>query len=237
MRLDKTTLSLERYRKLIDALLALDALKEPAGREFVLGKIQGAAWVHKVNRSSTDFQDVVAIWDTASAHNGLVELLAAIEFFETNSSLAFQTLRALIRDLSALINTNEATPANIIIVQALGGTDVSINMNSVTLVSGPYPSDVGPRTYVHGISRGPLVTAEDAAALVARLGVKPPLAKLTRPDSTPVWVKGSAVTLIRPPLATELPVKAVLNIGDLHQAVQEDVETVRRLLSAMGAHV
>ena len=110
----------------------------------------------------------------------------------------------------------------------------------MTLVAGAYPHDLGPHTYVHGVDRGVLVTAEDPAALVARLGVDPPLVKLTRPDSTPVWVKGPAVTAIRPPLATESQgrgaVKAVVIIGDLHQAVREDVKAVTSVLNAPAAN-
>jgi hypothetical protein len=90
-----------------------------------------------------------------------------------------------------------------IAIRALDGTEVEVNEAAVTLVAGPYPHDVGPHTYVYGVERGVLATTEDAAALVTRLGVKPPLAKLTRPDSTPVWVKPSAVSAIRPPLSTE----------------------------------
>jgi hypothetical protein len=124
-----------------------------------------------------------------------------------------------------------------IVVHALDGTAIEINETAVTLVAGPYPHDIGPRTYVHGVARGVLVTADDAAALVARLGQNPPLAKLTRPDSTPVWVKRSAISAIRPPLSTEQQkagmVRAVLVIGDLdlHQAVREDVRTVAGILN------
>src|SRR6266550_510215 len=106
-----------------------------------------------------------------------------------------------------------------IVIHALDGTAIEINEAAVTLVAGAYPRDIGPHTYLHGIDRGVLVTAEDAAALVARLGINPPLARLTRPDSTPVWVKRSAVSAIRPPLSTEQQqggmVNAVLVIGDL----------------------
>ena len=54
-----------------------------------------------------------------------------------------------------------------IAIRALDGTEVVVNENAVTLVAGPYPHDLGPHTYVHGVERGVLVTAEDAAALVA----------------------------------------------------------------------
>jgi len=128
-----------------------------------------------------------------------------------------------------------------IAIRALNGTEIEVNENAVTLVAGPYPHDVGPHTYVHGVDRGVLVTAEDAVVLVARLNVDPPLAKLTRPNSTPVWIKGSAVSEIRLPLPTEQQsgggVKAVLMIGDLHQAVREDVATAERILTPPAATV
>jgi hypothetical protein len=131
-----------------------------------------------------------------------------------------------------------------IVIRALDGTAVDVDENTVTLVSGPYPHDIGPHTYVHGVERGVLVTVEDAAALAARLGVDPPLARLTRPDMTPVWIKGSAVSAIRAPLPTERQgpsgVNAVVILGDLeqlHQAVNEDLATAERVLNAHGAHV
>src|ERR1700732_1348334 len=115
-----------------------------------------------------------------------------------------------------------------IAIRALDGTEVAVNENAVTLIAGRYPHDPGPHTYVHGVDRGVLVTAEDAAALVARLGGDPPLMKLTRPDASAAGAKRSAVSDTRPPLATERQaagaVRAVVVIGDLHQAVREDVQ-------------
>jgi hypothetical protein len=126
-----------------------------------------------------------------------------------------------------------------IAIRALDGTEVVVDENAVTLVAGPYPHDLGPHTYLHGVDRGVLVTAEGAAALVPRLGVVPPLAKLTRPDGSPVWIKRSAVSEIRPPLATEQQaggaVRAVVVIGDLHQAVRENVQTALSTLNPPAA--
>jgi hypothetical protein len=128
-----------------------------------------------------------------------------------------------------------------IAIRALDGTEVAVNQDAVTLVAGPYPHDVGPHTYVHGVERGVLVTAEKAAALLVRLGADPPLVKLTRPDASPVWVKASAVSEIRLPLATEQQaagaVKAVVVIGDLHQAVREDVQSATSILNPPAANV
>ena len=131
--------------------------------------------------------------------------------------------------------------AGMIVIRALDGTSVDVDENAVTLVAGPYPHDVGPHTYVHGVDRGVLVTVEDAAALTARLGIDPPLAKLTRPNRTPVWIKGAAVTTLRAPLPTERQGRGVVNavviLGELHQAVHENLATAERVLNAHGAHV
>ena len=128
-----------------------------------------------------------------------------------------------------------------IVVHALDGTDVSVDETAITLIAGPYPHDVGPHSYVHGIDRGVLVTAEAAAALVARLRVLPPLARLTRPDLTPVWLKGSAVTALRAPLATEQQGRgsdnSVVIVGGLHQAVHETIEAARAIVNAQGGTV
>jgi hypothetical protein len=66
------------------------------------------------------------------------------------------------------------------------------------------------------------------------------LVKLTRPDASPVWLKASAVTEIRPPSATEQQaggaVKAVVVIGDLHQAVREELQTAMRILNPPAAN-
>ena len=86
-----------------------------------------------------------------------------------------------------------------------------------------------------------LVTAEDAATLAGRLAIDPPLAKLTRPNATPVWIKGPAVTSLRAPLPTERQgpgaVNAMVILGHLHQTVHEDLATAERVLNAHGAHV
>jgi hypothetical protein len=128
-----------------------------------------------------------------------------------------------------------------VVIRALDGSDVAVDENAITLVAGPYPHDVGPHTYIHGVERGVLVTAEDAAGLVARLRTDPPLAKLTRPNSTPVWIKRSGVSEIRAPLETERPdtgmVRAVVIVGDLHQGVREDIPTASRILSPPGPGV
>ena len=90
-----------------------------------------------------------------------------------------------------------------IVIRTMDGHEIDGDENAVELIAGPYPHDVGSHTYVYGLTQTVLVTAERPEALVARLGVKPPLAKLTRPDRSPVWVKGTAVTSVRAPIPAE----------------------------------
>ena len=127
-----------------------------------------------------------------------------------------------------------------IVISALDGTDLHADENAVILVAGA--GGAGTHTMVHGIDRGAAATEEEAAALVARMAVNPPLARLTRPDMTPVWIKGSAVTAIRPPLATErqTATNAVVILGGLYglqQAVHEGVAAAEQILNAHGANV
>jgi hypothetical protein len=129
----------------------------------------------------------------------------------------------------------------VIAIKALNGQDIEANENAIVLIAGPYPHDVGSHTYVYGPTHGVLVTAESAEALVARLGTNPPLAKLTRPDLSPVWVKGAAVTSIRSPVPTEQQgpgeVNAVLQVGSLRQTIHENEATARSIINANGGSV
>jgi hypothetical protein len=128
-----------------------------------------------------------------------------------------------------------------IVIKTTDGQDIDGDENAVSLIAGPYPHDAGPHTYVYGLTQAILVTAERPDALVARLGVKPPLAKLTRPDLSAVWVKGSAVTSVRAPRPPEQngpgEVNAVLQVGSRLQSVREDLPTVRGIINAHGGNV
>ena len=119
------------------------------------------------------------------------------------------------------------------------GKTISLDDNSIYMVAGPYPHDVGTYTYVwFDPLPNRLVTREPPEHLVKRLKIDPALAQLTRPNHTPVWIKGAAVTQIDAPVSTEFPgTKAVIWIEDQHQAVREDVDTARRIIKAHGGRV
>jgi hypothetical protein len=122
-------------------------------------------------------------------------------------------------------------------IQSLDGQVINVNENDVILVAGPFPHDVGPHTYVYLGASAALVTSEDAQALVTRLGVKQALAVLTRPNNTPVWINGQAVSLVRQPLPIEIQgsgeVNAVVQVGQYKQAVRESVPTARLIIDEL----
>ncbi len=117
--------------------------------------------------------------------------------------------------------------------QALDASDVD-----VTLVTGPYPHDVGPFTHVYGCGIGAIVTAEPPQLLINRLSTRADFAVLKRPNGTPVWIHGPSVSMVRPPEREEQPgVNAIVMVGAFHQAVQESVPLVLQILQGHNARI
>ena len=120
----------------------------------------------------------------------------------------------------------------------------SIDPNKIILIHGPYEHDLGHNTYVVGATPRPLVTEESPEALVDRLGVNPPLAKFTAPNSTPVWIKATAIENVRAALPFEQPEKpsklvanTVLIMANMHQVIQEDLPTAKRIITEHGGDI
>jgi hypothetical protein len=115
------------------------------------------------------------------------------------------------------------------------GMTVTVPDSAINVVSGPYPGDAGVKSYIRGgFGLGAIESSEDASHFVDRLQAT--LARLTRPNGTPVWVKASAITMLRFPLDTEIPsppnvVRSVIMVGGFHQALQEDIATLRLILA------
>jgi hypothetical protein len=120
------------------------------------------------------------------------------------------------------------------------GMTVTVSDSAINVVSGPYPGDAGVKSYIRGcfglgaFGLGAIESSEDASHFVDRLQAT--LARLTRPNGTPIWVKASAITMLRFPLDTEIPgppnvVRSVIIVGGFHQALQEDIAAVRRILA------
>jgi hypothetical protein len=120
-------------------------------------------------------------------------------------------------------------------IVAATGTTVTVPDDAINIVSGPYPSDSGTKSYIRGnFGPGALESNEDASHLVGRLQVT--LAMLTRPNEAPVWVKTGAITILRYPLDTEIQsppnlVRSVVVVGGFLQALREDIAAVRQIIS------
>ena len=85
-----------------------------------------------------------------------------------------------------------------------------------------------------------LETAEEAGALAARLQLGKPLSRLTAPVGVGVWIKGAAVTLIRPPndFERQTPdINCILIVAGRVQALLEDFKTAYGILQVGGTHV
>jgi|SRR5476649_231128 len=82
-------------------------------------------------------------------------------------------------------------------------------------------------TCVYGINSGPLKISETVDDFLGRLDLTSTFAKLTRPNLTPIWLRASAVTSIRPTLAGEYNsnARSVVSVGTFTQAVCEDLES------------
>ncbi|MEA1672406.1 hypothetical protein [Nitrospirillum sp. BR 11163] len=117
-------------------------------------------------------------------------------------------------------------------IKTSAGTTIHIDAGGIsTLVGGPSGTALG------GLAEG-VTTAEAPDALLARLGLAQDFARLTRPDGSALWVRGVAVSLLRPPLPTEIvpggTAKATLLVGGSHQTVAEDVANVLAAVNACG---
>ena len=94
-------------------------------------------------------------------------------------------------------------------------------------------------TCVFGVMAVPLKTPEAVVSLLDRLHLGAKVARLTRPDASPVWFVGPAVTALRAPLPDEYApgFQAGLSVTGLVQGVMESLEQARRALNAVGAHL
>ncbi|TWB24661.1 hypothetical protein FBZ89_101287 [Nitrospirillum amazonense] len=130
-------------------------------------------------------------------------------------------------------------------IKTSAGTTIHIDAGGITtLVGGPPGTASGGTasgaTALDGLAEG-VTTAEAPDALLARLGLTPDFARLTRPDGSALWVRGAAVSLLRQPLPTETPPggtgKATLLVGGAHQTVAEDIAAVLAAVNAAGGRL
>jgi hypothetical protein len=119
-------------------------------------------------------------------------------------------------------------------IVTIDGANIQLDESSIILFAGPYPYDVGSHTYIYTSEPKQLVTTEDVEHFAQRVPNAGDFAILTRPNLSPVRIKGSAAVNLRLALGTEAPAKCVVFVRQLHQAVMEDLATARRIINAHG---
>ncbi len=91
-------------------------------------------------------------------------------------------------------------------------------------------------TCVYGINEGVLHISESVQAFMTRVGITKAFAQLTRPNGSPVWINGSAVSSICAPLPNEYvpAVKTLVFAGSLTQGVKEPPADVTKAINNHG---
>jgi hypothetical protein len=92
-------------------------------------------------------------------------------------------------------------------------------------------------TCVFGVTKEMLRTQEGVQAFMTRVKITKKLAQLTRPNGSPVWISGAAVSSLRPPLPGEYVagVNTVVFTNALVQGVKELPDAVTLALNDHGA--
>jgi hypothetical protein len=94
-------------------------------------------------------------------------------------------------------------------------------------------------TCVYGITIGLLKTAETVQAFMARLEIAQNFAQLTRPNGSPIWINGAAVSSIRAPRPSEYVagVSTVVSAGAMSFGVKEAANEATGLINAHGGEL
>lgn len=94
-------------------------------------------------------------------------------------------------------------------------------------------------TCIYGITKSMLRIRETVADFMHRLGLGPQFAQLTRPNGSPVWIRGGAVSSIRAPLPGEYVagVSCVIFADSLVQGVSETPDVAIAALNARGGEL
>ena len=92
---------------------------------------------------------------------------------------------------------------------------------------------------IYGLGPQGLTVSESTAALVQRLNLAASLAKLTRPDGTPIWINGKSVSVARQPSPGEYEaqVHSVIFAGAIKQAVRETLDDVRQAINRAAGNL
>ena len=117
-----------------------------------------------------------------------------------------------------------------------GGVQITFVARAISAIADHDASTGQAVTCIYGLSDNDLQIRESVPAIMARLKIANNFAQLTRSNGSPVWLNGSAVTSIRPPLPNEYVagVNTVIFAAALTQGVKEPPDVVTTAINARG---
>ena len=118
----------------------------------------------------------------------------------------------------------------------IGGVQIAFVARAISGIADHDATTGQAVTCIYGLSDKHVSVRESVPAIMARLKIGNNFAQLTRANGSPVWLNGSAVTLIRPPLPDEYVtgVNTVIFAAALTQGVKEPPDVVTTAINARG---
>jgi hypothetical protein len=125
------------------------------------------------------------------------------------------------------------------ILSTIDGHQITFDPEYVSMLTDHDAGTGAAVTTVYGITTAPVHISEQVGAFLGRLGLADALALLTRPNNSPVWIKGAAVSSRRAPLPDEYVrgVSTVLSVGTMIQGVVGSPASATAALNACGGHL
>ena len=125
------------------------------------------------------------------------------------------------------------------ILTTVDGHQITFNPKAVSALTNHNASTGQVVTTVYGITNAAIDITETAQAFMSRLGIANNFAQLTRPNGSPVWLNGSAVSSLRPPLPNQYVagVNTVVSTDGLTQGVTETPAAVTAAINAHGGNL
>ena len=120
-----------------------------------------------------------------------------------------------------------------------GGATITFNAAGIDAIADHNDMTGAAVTCVYGIPPSMIMVGETVQAFMQRLKIEKDFAQLTRPNGWLVWIRGSSVTAIRPPVPGEYSaaVKSVISTSSLTQAVRETPTEVTTALDGHGGNL
>lgn len=121
-------------------------------------------------------------------------------------------------------------------ITTVEGLQVLFDVAAISAIAGSDGQTGATGAVIYGLGPEGLTVSESTAALVQRLNLAASLAKLTRPDGSPIWINGKSISVARQPAPGEYAaqVHSVIFAGAIKQAIRETLDDVRQAVNRVG---